>query len=456
VVCVAPRIDQRPRKKMNMTSPQRIAVIGSGISGLASAWLLQRQAQDRTVTLFEAESRLGGHANTVDVTLEGQTYPVDTGFLVFNDRTYPNLIALFDHLGVASVQSEMTFAVSLKNPDLEWAGSNLFTIFGQKRNLLRTQFWAMLSDILRFNKESNAWLASHPGEERSLRDFLAKGRYAKSFSDWYLLPMAAAIWSCPTEQMLDMPLLTFVRFCQNHGLLQVFDRPMWRTVQGGSRAYVNKIAEQLSDVRLNCPVKAIGRVGAGLLVHHAEGSEHFDDVVMACHSDQALKLLGDAATPEQHNLLAAVRYQPNRAVLHTDRRLLPRDERMWSAWNYFAGHGEPGHQPVGVSYLINRLQPLPFKAPVVVTLNPAEEPDPAKVLATFEYDHPIFDRPAIEAQRRLAGVQGDNGIWLAGAWGGYGFHEDGLNSALRVANAMGILAPWQPAAALAGRSEAHA
>ena len=438
-----------------MTSPQRIAVIGSGISGLASAWLLQRQAPHRQVTLFEAQGRLGGHANTVDVTLEGQTYPVDTGFLVFNDRTYPNLIALFEHLGVPSVQSEMTFAVSLKNPDLEWAGSNLFTIFGQKRNLLRTRFWAMLGDILRFNRESNAWLAAHPGEERSLRDFLVQGRYAKSFSDWYLLPMAAAIWSCPTEQMLDMPLSTFVRFCQNHGLLQVFDRPMWRTVQGGSRSYVNKLADQLSDIRLACPVHAIERMQAGLQVLHAQGSDTFDQVVMACHSDQSLKLLGDAATPAQQSLLAAVRYQPNRAVLHTDRQLLPRDERLWSAWNYFAGHGEPGSQPVGVSYLINRLQPLPFQTPVVVTLNPAEEPDPAKVLAEFEYDHPIFDKPAIDAQQRLASVQGDNGIWLAGAWGGYGFHEDGLNSALRVVNAMGIRAPWQAADATADRSEAH-
>ena len=441
---------------MNDSQQQRIAVIGSGISGLASAWLLQRQAPDRQVTLFEAQPRLGGHANTVDVTLEGQTYPVDTGFLVFNDRTYPNLIAMFEHLGVPSVQSEMTFAVSLQNPDLEWAGSNLFTIFGQKRNLIRKDFWAMLSDILRFNRESNAWLASHPGEERSLRDFLSKGRYAKSFSNWYLLPMAAAIWSCPTEQMLDMPLLTFVRFCQNHGLLQVFDRPMWRTVQGGSRSYVNKIAEQLGDVRLACPVASVDRSGDGLMVKHAGGEEVFDQVVMACHSDQSLKILGDAATPEQHSLLAAVRYQPNRAVLHTDRRLLPRDERLWSAWNYFAGHGEPGAQPVGVSYLINRLQPLPFQTPVVVTLNPAIEPDTSKVLAEFEYDHPIFDGPAIEAQERLAQVQGDNGIWLAGAWGGYGFHEDGLNSALRVANAMGVLAPWQPAAALAGASAAHA
>ncbi len=440
-----------------MNSPiQRIAVIGAGISGLASAWLLQREAPNRQVTLFESQPRLGGHANTVDVTLEGQTYPVDTGFLVFNDRTYPNLIAMFEHLGVASVQSEMTFAVSLKNPDLEWAGSNLFTIFGQKRNLLRRRFWAMLGDMLRFNRESSAWLAAHPGEDRSLRDFLVQGRYAKSFSDWYLLPMAAAIWSCPTEQMLDMPLQTFVRFCQNHGLLQVFDRPMWRTVQGGSRVYVKKIAEQLNDVRVGCPVSAVNRLGDALEVQHAGGAEVFDQVVMACHSDQSLAMLGGSATAGQREVLRAVRYQRNRAVLHTDAALLPRDRKMWSAWNYFAGHGEPGAQPVGVSYLINRLQPLPFQTPVVVTLNPAEEPDAAKVLAEFEYDHPIFDQAAIAAQQRLAQVQGANGIWLAGAWGGYGFHEDGLNSALRVVNAMGVSAPWQAAPALVGQGVAHA
>ena len=428
-----------------MHTTHRIAVVGSGISGLATAWLLSRGGH--AVTLFEADSRLGGHSNTVDVTLDGHTHPVDTGFLVFNDRTYPNLIALFKQLDVQSVESEMTFAVSLQEPDLEWAGSNLLTVFGQKRNLLRRPFWAMLSDILRFNRESSAWLATHPGQPRNLRDFLLEGRYARSFCDWYLLPMAAAIWSCPTSQMLDMPLATFVRFCQNHGLLQVFDRPLWRTVDGGSRTYVQRIAAQLRDVRLSCPVRAVTRQRMQLQVTHARGSEPFDQVVMACHSDQALALLGDSASPAQREVLAAVRYQANRALLHTDARLLPRDRRLWSAWNYFAGRGEPGAQPVGVSYLINRLQPLPFKTPVVVTLNPAFEPDPAHVIAEFDYAHPIFDGPAIAAQQRLAATQGQGGIWLAGAWGGYGFHEDGLKSALRVANGLGVQAPWQVTAA---------
>ncbi len=423
-----------------MTSKPRIAVVGAGISGLASAWLL---SQEYEVTVFEAGSYLGGHTNTVDVTLEGKTHPVDTGFLVFNDKTYPNLIAMFKLLGVGSVETEMSFAVSLEEPDLEWAGSSLATVFGQKRNLVRRSFWSMLADILRFNRESQAWLASHQDSQRSLRDFLTEGRYSSAFSDWYLLPMAAAIWSCPTGQMRDMPLATFIRFCSNHGLLQVFDRPMWRTVLGGGRAYVQKIAEQLSDIRLACPVSAVSREAGRLRVVHAAGSELFDRVVMACHSDQALAILGLAASDTQREILSAVRYQPNRAVLHTDRALLPRDEKLWSAWNYFSGSGAPGEQPVGVSYLINKLQPLPFKTPVVVTLNPAREPDPAKVIAEFDYAHPIFDGPAIAAQRRLADVQGENGIWLAGAWGSYGFHEDGLKSALRVVNSMGIAAPWQ-------------
>lgn len=419
---------------------QRIAVVGSGIAGLASAWLLKER---HDVTLFEAAPRLGGHTNTVDVTLDGISHPVDTGFLVFNEKTYPNLIALFSLLGVRSVETEMSFSVSLENPDLEWAGSNLATVFGQKRNLVRRPFWRMLSDILRFNRESAAWLAAGGGDDLSLSDFLRAGRYSNAFADWYLLPMAAAIWSCPTGQMLDMPLATFVRFSRNHGLLQVFDRPLWRTVQGGGRDYVQRMAAQLDDVRLSCPVVAVRRDEDGLTVLHAKGAERFDQVVMACHSDQTLRILGGTASPGQREVLQSIRYQLNRAVLHTDAALLPRNRMLWSAWNYFAAAGEPGRQPVGVSYLINRLQPLPFTAPVVVTLNPARAPSPDKVIAEFDYEHPIFDAAAIAAQQRLPQVQGEGGIWLAGAWGRYGFHEDGLRSALAVAAGFGVRAPWQ-------------
>jgi predicted NAD/FAD-binding protein len=430
---------------------KRIAVVGAGIAGLASAWLLARRHE---VTLFEAGPRLGGHTNTVDVSLDGTTHPVDTGFLVFNDRTYPNLIALFALLGVTTVETEMSFSVSLEQPDLEWAGSSLATIFGQKRNLVRRPFWSMLSDILRFNRDSAAWLARDGDSELSVGDFLRHGGYSRAFADWYLLPMAAAIWSCPTGQMRDMPLATFIRFCQNHGLLQVFDRPRWRTVKGGGREYVRRIAAHLSDIRTNCAVAAVTREAGSLRVAHAGGCEPFDEVVMACHSNQSRAILGLAASDGQREVLSAIRYQPNRAVLHTDAALLPRDRKLWSAWNYFSGSGESGDRPVGVSYLINRLQPLPFTTPVVVTLNPARTPDPTKVIAEFEYDHPIFDARAIAAQRQLDAIQGEGGIWLAGAWCRYGFHEDGLASALRVANRLGVDAPWQGAAARARSTEA--
>jgi predicted NAD/FAD-binding protein len=431
---------------MDKSHGKRIAVVGAGISGLASAWLL---SQRHDVTLYEAGATLGGHTNTVDVTLEGITHPVDTGFLVFNHHTYPNFTALLDHLGVESAATDMSFAVSLDEPDLEWAGSSLATVFGQKRNLWRAQFWRMLADILRFNRQSVAWLKSHPDDDRSLRDFLRAGGYSDAFAAWYLLPMGAAIWSCPAGQMLDYPLASFVRFCRNHGLLQVFGRPQWRSIIGGGREYVQKLAAGVDRIRLSCPVRSVHHADFGVLVETADDCRLYDDVVLACHSDQSLALLGKSASADERRLLQAIRYEPNRAVLHTDASLLPRNPALWSAWNYQAASDRPGHEPVGVSYLINQLQPLPFETPVIVTLNPAREPAPQSVIAEFDYAHPLFDGPAVAAQRELAARLGQGGVWLCGAWNGYGFHEDGLKSALRVANAMGCHAPWQPVDAAA-------
>ncbi len=419
---------------------RRIAVVGGGISGLASAWLLSRQDQ---VTLFEAGRYVGGHTNTVDVTVEGRTFPVDTGFLVFNRRTYPNLCAMFGVLGVKSVETEMSFGVSLSTRDLEWAGSDLGTVFAQRSNLLKPAMWRMLADILRFNREATRMAVSGDAPDTPLGTYLAAHHYGDAFRNWYLLPMAAAIWSCPTRSMLEYPLATFVRFCHNHGLLQVLNRPTWQTVSGGGREYVRKILDLLDDVRVETPVERVVRDEAGVWIQSQRGTERFDQVVFACHSDQTLAILGPEATGAERRLLSAVRYQPNRAVLHTDSSLLPRRKKVWSAWNYLAGDAGEADASVSVSYLINRLQPLPVETPVIVSLNPFHEPDPATVIRDFEYAHPVFDQAAILAQRELPRIQGVRRTWFAGAWTGYGFHEDGLKSALEVVEGLGGEVPWR-------------
>jgi predicted NAD/FAD-binding protein len=419
----------------------RIAVVGAGIAGLSAAWLL---SQRHRVTLYEAAPRLGGHTNTVDVTVDGATHPVDTGFLVFNHRTYPNLTALFAHLDVATAASEMSFAVSLLDRDFEWAGESLATVFAQKRNLARPSFWGMLADILRFNREATRAAAAGAAGGVTLGEFLSEGRYGKAFRDWYLLPMAAAIWSCPTRTMLDYPFATFARFCLNHGLLQVEGRPQWMTVQGGAREYVRKIAAVLPDVRVASPVRAVDGLPGHFKVATDAGVEEFDNVVLACHSDQALRLLTHP-TPQERHILGSLPYQPNRAVLHTDRNLLPRRRSVWSAWNYIAGAEGVDGRAVGVSYLLNKLQPLPFRTPVVVTLNPPAPIREEHVIAEIDYEHPIFDRAGIAAQKRLDAIQGRRGLWFCGAWTGFGFHEDGLKAGLAVGNALGCVAPWQRA-----------
>lgn len=420
---------------------RRIAVVGSGISGLAAAWLLSR---DHSVTLFEAGDYFGGHTNTVDVTLGSESFAVDTGFLVFNRKTYPNLCAMFALLGVPVVESDMSFSVSLENPDLEWAGSDLDSVFAQRSNLLRPAMWRMLADILRFNRAATRLAVSGETSDQALEYWLLEHGYSTVFRDHYLLPMAAAIWSCPTATMLQYPVTTFARFCHNHGLLQVTDRPQWMTVEGGARTYVRKIISTLSDARKRCPVNRIMRDDSGVWVQSKRGTERFEEVVLACHSDQALNLLGGDATPLEHSILAAVPYQANRAVLHTDTRLLPRRQKVWSAWNYMAGQAERGGmRPVSVSYLLNRLQPLPTSTPVIVSLNPHIEPDPDKVIQSFDYAHPVFDRAAVNAQKRLNLVQGRRHVWFAGAWTGYGFHEDGLKSALEVVERLGSNVPWR-------------
>ena len=423
---------------MNSMARQRIAVIGAGISGLASAYFL---ACKHDVVLFEAGSYLGGHTNTVDVTLDGITHPVDTGFLVFNQATYPNLIALLAELGVESYATDMSFGVSVDNGALEWAGTNLDTVFAQRRRIFSLSFLAMLRDILRFNGAAAENLRAAEISGATLAQLMQGGGYGALFRDAYLLPMAAAIWSSSPGDILQFPASTFLRFCLNHALLQVSDRPQWQTVRGGGREYVRKIAATLADCRINTPVHSVARTSDGATLTTNTGREQFDAVVFATHAPQTLRMLTDASSTEAA-ILSAVRYQRNTAVLHTDIRQMPRRHKVWSAWNYMSGPAVDEQSPVCVSYWLNQLQNLPFTTPVMVTLNPHTRPDPAMVIAEFDYEHPVFDHAAIAAQKKLPSIQGENHVWFAGAWTGYGFHEDGLKSALRVAADFDVAPKW--------------
>lgn len=426
---------------------KRIAVIGAGISGLAAARALHCAPGTDRVTLYEGGAHFGGHAQTVDATIGGVTHGVDTGFLVYNERTYPRLVRLFEELNVPVAPSDMSFSVQLPGRGLEWGGRNLASVFAQPGNALRPSFWRMLTDLTRFNA-----LATRLAHEDALDslgqpigEFLDEHRFGVEFREGYLLPMIACIWSCPTAQMLAFPVATLIRFCHNHGLLQVRDRPQWWTVRGGSREYVRRIVAALPDARLNTPVRRIKRLDAGVLVSTDDANTLYDEVVLACHSDQALQLLGEDASGDERQLLGAIGYQPNRAVLHTDASLLPTRRAAWSAWNYeSAATAQPaaaGNERVCLHYLLNQLQPLPWSQPVIVSLNPIREPDARHVLREFDYAHPVFDIAAIAAQRQLPQIQGRRRTWFCGAWTGYGFHEDGLASGLAVADALSRTEP---------------
>ena len=421
----------------------KIAIIGSGISGLAAAHRLKDQAQ---VTLFEAGNYFGGHTHTVDVTLPGAqgpvTHGVDTGFLVFNERTYPLLIDLLAQLKVPTAATDMSFSVQVpgarRTQALEWSGTDLASVFCQRSNLLSPRFWGMLTDLLRFNRRCTQLALQGKDAElaQPLSRFLDQEGYGRAFRDWYFLPMLGCIWSCPTDQMLEFPVATMIRFCHNHGLLQVSDRPRWHTVAGGARQYVQKIIATLSDARLSCPVQRIERDAAGVTLLSPRGRERFDHVVLATHSDQALALLAHPSEDESA-LLGAIRYQDNHAVLHTDVALMPSRRSAWAAWNYErAAEDAQESARVCLHYWLNRLQPLPFEQAVIETLNPVRPIDPAHILAEFDYSHPVFDLGAIAAQARLPDLQGEQHTWYCGAWTGYGFHEDGLRSGLEVADAL--------------------
>jgi predicted NAD/FAD-binding protein len=419
---------------------RRVAVIGSGISGAAAAWALDGHCD---VTLYEAGERPGGHTATVEVDYDGKAVSVDTGFIVYNELNYPELTALFAHLGVTTHASDMGFALSVDGGRLEWAGENLRTIFSQKSNLVSPTFLWMLREILRFNRICTRDRDNGVVGNATIGEYLARRRFSTAFRDDYLIPMAAAIWSTPSASMLDYPAASFIRFFENHRLIHI-RRPCWRTVSGGSRRYLDKLLAPLGPkLRLATPVRAILRDEAGVTVLTDDmPPRRFDDVVVATHSDQALGLLGDPS-PLETRLLAAIPYRPNRVVLHRDERLMPRRRHVWSAWNYARTTGANADHAVSVTYWMNRLQGIDPALPLFVSLNPVIEPRADKVFGEWSMAHPQFDAQSLAAQARLGDIQGVRRTWFAGAWTGHGFHEDGLRSGLDAACALGAVVPWR-------------
>lgn len=413
----------------------RIAVIGSGIAGLASAWLLSRAHE---VTLFEANNYLGGHTHTHDIELHGRHYAVDTGFIVHNPSHYPLLTRLFDELGVASRPTTMSFSVHSKASGLEYNAASLDRLFCQRRNLLSPRFFGLLRDLRRFYREAPA-LLTLANEGLTLGEYLAGHGYGACFRDEHLIPMASALWSSPSSRILDFPARYLVQFMANHQMLQVNGRPEWRTVEGGSARYVDALRERWNvHERLSCPVRSLHRDDHGVELGIDSGKLPFDEAVLACHSDQALSLLADADENERA-ILGAISYQPNEVVLHIDADLLPRRRKAWAAWNAFVP-SEP-RAACTVSYCMNVLQGLDAPEPLVVTLNRSDMIDPAKVLRRMDYRHPVYDHAAVAAQQRKATIQGRRHTWFAGAYWGWGFHEDGMRSAVEVTHALGVSWP---------------
>jgi predicted NAD/FAD-binding protein len=421
---------------------QKIAVVGTGISGLAAAWQLQDHAD---VTVFEKNRRVGGHVVTVDFDGQDGSTPVDMGFIVYNEQTYPNLMAMFEHLGVATQATDMSLAVSLRGGELEYAGGHLRQLFAQKRNLARPRFWLMLKDLIRFYRNAPRDLDTISHSGITLGMYLDSAGYSAAFRDDHLLPMAAAIWSMPTANVLSYPAHAFIRFHDNHGLLKLANRPLWRTVVGGSRSYVDKLTKEFAHpVRTNAAIVSVATRPEGVFLKSCDGEEmRFDQVVLATHADQALGML-ENATANERSILGAFRYNDNVAVLHDDERLMPKRRKAWASWNYIGGDQQTSRSQLTVTYWMNSLQGLPSHRQHFVTLNPNREIEDDRIVHSEYFEHPIIDAGATDAQRKLWSLQGQRGIWFCGAYFGAGFHEDGLQAGLAVAEAIsGARRPWR-------------
>ena len=411
---------------------KKVAVIGSGISGTSAAYYLNKLGYD--VYLFESGSYFGGHTNTIDVDFEGQRVPVDTGFLVHNDRTYPNLIDFFNELNIETHLSEMSFSVVRRIDNITWAGTNILTVFAQAKNLFSIRFYRFLKEVLRFNKESKKYLLEYEGKpELTLNEMLIKKEYSEDFKNWYLLPMGGCIWSSPTNEMLKFPAYSFLRFCFNHGLLQIFNRPQWKTVLNGCKTYVDKALNGIDKKFLNEPVLEVISENNKVKLITDQRIENFDYCVMCSHTPETLEMF-KSADFETKDLLSKFKFQKNEAVLHLDESVLPEKKIAWASWNYLSTESTCGNDSVSVSYLINKLQPLPFKKSVIVTLNPVSNIDNNKIIKRISYQHPIFSIETILAQREIGNIQGRQSVYFSGAWLRYGFHEDGILSSKTVIN----------------------
>jgi uncharacterized protein len=424
---------------MDSGSRLRIAVVGTGVAGLSAAWLLSRR---HDVIVYEKADRIGGHSNTVLASVAEREIPVDTGFIVYNPRTYPNFVELLEALAVKSQPSEMSFAVSLHQGKVEYAGNNLISLFGQPSNIVSHRFWGMLADLARFYRRAPRDARRIHEDHLSLGEYLAAGGYGDDFRDHHIVPMASAIWSATPAEILAFPAAAFIRFHDNHGLLQFKGRPMWRTVSGGSTEYVGRLGLSLAgSIRYGTGAVRVERHRSGATVMDSRGGrDRFDQVVLACHADEALALI-DQPSAEERELLGAFRYSRNLAVLHTDESLMPRRRAVWASWNYIGG--EPAPERVCVTYWMNKLQGLPTRTNVFVTLNPSRPPREESVLGSEVYDHPLFDAKAIAAQKKLWRLQGERNVWYCGAHFGSGFHEDALQAGLAVAEQLGgVRRPW--------------